>query len=107
MAFMRVAMVVLFLAAVARGQTVEGKFGRGLSLHNTSAHAPTNPIYTVIPITWTNRKAGISKLKIKEMGSRYLFIILYIWLEKLFSQGDYRRRPDHLAPEQSVGSKHA
>jgi dolichol-phosphate mannosyltransferase len=48
--------------------------------------------YTVIPITWTNRKAGISKLKIKEMGSRYLFIILYVWLEKFFSRGDYRRQ---------------
>jgi len=30
-----------------------------------------------LPISWTNRKAGESKLKIKEMGSRYLFIILY------------------------------
>jgi dolichol-phosphate mannosyltransferase len=48
--------------------------------------------YAVIPITWTNRKAGISKLKIKEMGSRYLFIILYVWLEKFFSRGDYRRQ---------------
>jgi dolichol-phosphate mannosyltransferase len=47
--------------------------------------------YTVIPITWTNRKVGISKLKIKEMGSRYLFIALYCWLEKYFSRGDYRK----------------
>ncbi len=45
--------------------------------------------YTVIPIGWINRKGGISKLKIKEMGSRYLFIVLYIWLEKQFSRGDY------------------
>jgi len=48
--------------------------------------------YAVIPISWSNRKAGISKLKIKEMGSRYLFIILYVWLEKFFSRGDYRRQ---------------
>jgi hypothetical protein len=27
------------------------------------------------------------------MGSRYLFICLYIWLEKYFSRGDYRRTP--------------
>lgn len=47
--------------------------------------------FTVIPINWHNRKAGISKLKIKEMGSRYLFIILYCVLEKLLSRGDYLR----------------
>lgn len=45
--------------------------------------------WTVIPITWRNRRAGVSKLKIKEMGSRYLFITLYCWLEKHFSRGDY------------------
>jgi dolichol-phosphate mannosyltransferase len=47
--------------------------------------------YAVIPIGWTNRKTGISKLKIREMGSRYLFIVLYLFLEKCLSQGDYRR----------------
>ena len=47
--------------------------------------------YTIIPISWTNRKAGESKLKIQEMGSRYLFIILYVWLEKMLSRGDYHR----------------
>jgi dolichol-phosphate mannosyltransferase len=48
--------------------------------------------WTVIPITWRNRRHGTAKLKIKEMGSRYLFICLYIWLEKYFSRGDYRRQ---------------
>jgi dolichol-phosphate mannosyltransferase len=48
--------------------------------------------YAVVPITWTNRTTGVSKLKIKEMGSRYLFIVLYLWLEKHLSRGDYRRR---------------
>ena len=47
--------------------------------------------YTVIPINWTNRATGVSKLKIKEMGSRYLFIVLYLWLEKVLARGDYRR----------------
>jgi dolichol-phosphate mannosyltransferase len=47
--------------------------------------------WTVIPITWRNRRSGISKLKIKEMGSRYLFIALYCWLEKYFSSGDYKK----------------
>jgi dolichol-phosphate mannosyltransferase len=48
--------------------------------------------WTVIPITWRNRRTGISKLRIREMGSRYLFITLYCWLEKYFSRGDYRAR---------------
>ena len=43
--------------------------------------------WTVIPITWRNRRTGEAKLKLKEMGSRYLFIILYVWLEKYFSRG--------------------
>ena len=51
--------------------------------------------WTVIPITWRNRRTGVAKLKITEMGSRYLFICLYIWLEKYLSRGDYRR-PDDL-----------
>jgi dolichol-phosphate mannosyltransferase len=48
--------------------------------------------WTTMPITWRNRRTGTPKLKIKEMGSRYLFICLYVWLEKYFSQGDYRRK---------------
>jgi dolichol-phosphate mannosyltransferase len=51
--------------------------------------------YAVVPIHWTNRKTGVSKLKIKEMGSRYLFIVLYIWLEKHLSRGDYHRAKSH------------
>ena len=48
--------------------------------------------WTVMPITWRNRRSGISKLKIREMGSRYLFIALYCWLEKYFARGDYTRK---------------
>lgn len=48
--------------------------------------------WTVIPITWRNRRSGEAKLKLKEMGSRYFFICLYVWLEKYFSAGDYRKR---------------
>ena len=48
--------------------------------------------WTIIPITWRNRRTGTPKLKIKEMGSRYFFICLYVWLEKYFSRGDYRRQ---------------
>ena len=48
--------------------------------------------FAVVPISWTNRQAGVSKLKLKEMGSRYLFIVLYLWLEKHLARGDYHRR---------------
>lgn len=44
-----------------------------------------------IPITWRNRRTGTAKLKIKEMGSRYLFICLYIWLEKYLTREDYKK----------------
>jgi dolichol-phosphate mannosyltransferase len=47
--------------------------------------------YTVIPNGWINRKQGESKLRIQEMGSRYLFIVLYCLIEKWFSRGDYHR----------------
>jgi dolichol-phosphate mannosyltransferase len=48
--------------------------------------------WTVIPITWRNRRVGAAKLKIKEMGSRYLFICLYVWWEKYFSRRDYKKQ---------------
>jgi dolichol-phosphate mannosyltransferase len=48
--------------------------------------------WTVTPITWENRQKGTSKFQIKEMGSRYFFICMYVWLEKYFSRGDYRRK---------------
>lgn len=47
--------------------------------------------FQVVPITWTNRRLGASKLKLQEMGSRYLFIVLYVFLEHHLSHGDYRR----------------
>ena len=48
--------------------------------------------WKVIPITWRNRRSGKAKLRITEMGSRYLFVCLYVWLEKYFSCGDYMKK---------------
>jgi dolichol-phosphate mannosyltransferase len=48
--------------------------------------------WTTIPLTWRNRRTGLGKLKIREMGSRYFFICAYVWLEKYFSRGDYQKR---------------
>ncbi len=68
-----------------------------LSAHfNLTVEIPLKTIirgysWTIMPITWRNRRTGVAKLKIQEMGSRYLFICLYLWLEKYFSRGDYRK----------------
>jgi len=48
--------------------------------------------WKVVPISWRNRTKGVAKLKLREMGSRYFFIIAYVWLEKYFSRGDYRKK---------------
>jgi dolichol-phosphate mannosyltransferase len=69
-----------------------------LSAHfNLTVEIPLKAIirgysWTVLPITWRNRRTGEAKLKIQEMGSRYLFICLYLWLEKHLSQGDYKKQ---------------
>jgi dolichol-phosphate mannosyltransferase len=48
--------------------------------------------YAIVPTSWRNRAAGESKLQLNEMGSRYLFIVLYVFLEYHLTRGDYRRR---------------
>jgi len=50
--------------------------------------------YRVIPISWRDRTSGTPKLALREMGSRYMFIVLYVWLEATLSRGDYRRRDE-------------
>jgi dolichol-phosphate mannosyltransferase len=47
--------------------------------------------YGIVPISWRERTGGESKLALKEMGSRYLFIVLYTFLEHHLSRGDYRQ----------------
>ncbi len=51
--------------------------------------------YAVVPISWHGRSHGESKLSLQEMGSRYLFIVLYVFLEHHLAKGDYRR-PDYV-----------
>ena len=48
--------------------------------------------YTTVPNSWRNRKVGESKLKIREMGSRYFFIYLYCLIEKFFAKGDFQKK---------------
>src|SRR5205807_9521635 len=99
-------------------QTFEPLVGHGLASHllyifladahfNLTVEVPLKAMirgysFAVVPITWTNRAAGVSKLKIKEMGSRYLFIVLYLWLEKHLARGDYHRTVTAPADERAT-----
>jgi dolichol-phosphate mannosyltransferase len=66
--------------------------------------------YAVLPNSWRNREAGESKLRIKEMGSRYLFIVLYCLIEKWLSRKDYHRSKNvleesYVPPQDLAGEK--
>ena len=80
-----------------RKETIEG-IKPFLSPHfNLTLELPLKAIvrgysFAILPNSWTNRKYGESKLKIKEMGSRYFFIMLYCLIEKYFSRGDFRKK---------------
>ena len=63
--------------------------------------------FAVVPVSWTNRRHGVSKLRLQEMGSRYAFIILYVWLEHHLSRGDYRRKDLPTARVNGVPQEHA
>ena len=60
--------------------------------------------WTMVPITWRNRRTGMAKLKLREMGSRYLFIIADVWLEKALSHGDYVRASEADAAQREAES---
>jgi len=55
--------------------------------------------WKVVPICWRNRKHGVSSLRLEEQGSRYLYIVLNVWLERLLTRGDYRRPRPHAVPD--------
>jgi dolichol-phosphate mannosyltransferase len=80
-----------------RRSTIEG-LKPFLSPHfNLTIELPLKAIirgysYTVLPNTWHNRKYGVSKLAIREMGTRYFFILCYCLIEKYFSKGDFRKK---------------
>jgi dolichol-phosphate mannosyltransferase len=55
----------------------------------------------VIPISWKGREVGESSLRLQEMGSRYLYIVLNVWLEKMLTRGDYTRHGEDVFRELS------
>jgi dolichol-phosphate mannosyltransferase len=42
--------------------------------------------YKIIPINWYNRKYGVAKFKIKELGSQYLFTLFYVLIKKVLKK---------------------
>ena len=88
-----------------RKETIEG-LRPFLSPHfNLTLEIPLKAIvrgysYAVVPNSWSNRKAGESKLKVKEMGSRYFFILMYCLIEKYFSRGDFHKAVQEKENEQ-------
>jgi len=80
-----------------RRSTIEG-LKPFLSPHfNLTIELPLKAIirgysYVVLPNAWHNRKYGASKLAIREMGTRYFFILCYCLIEKYFSKGDFRKK---------------
>ncbi|MET0751966.1 MAG: glycosyltransferase family 2 protein [Pyrinomonadaceae bacterium] len=80
-----------------RKETIEG-LKPFLSPHfNLTLELPLKAIvrgysYAVVPNSWRNRTSGESKLKVKEMGSRYFFILLYCLIEKYFARGDFMKK---------------
>jgi dolichol-phosphate mannosyltransferase len=80
-----------------RKKTIEGLYPL-LSPHfNLTIELPLKVIirgysYAVVPNSWRNRKFGTSKLKIREMGTRYFFILLYCLIEKYFSRNDFKKK---------------
>jgi dolichol-phosphate mannosyltransferase len=81
-----------------RAEVIEGMRPFLSNHYNLTVELPLKAIvrgytWAVVPTSWHGRETGESKFKIKEMGSRYLFIILYCLIEKYFSRGDYLRAP--------------
>ena len=47
--------------------------------------------YKIIPISYYNRTVGEAKFKINELGSKYLFTLLYCFLEKILLKKKIKR----------------
>ena len=43
-----------------------------------------------VPISWYGRESGVSKLGIREMGRKYFFTTLYVWLEWMLMKDEFK-----------------
>lgn len=77
---------------VYRRKVIEAVLPLEASYFNITVELPLKAIvkgfsFIQIPINWYGRKSGVSKLGIREMGYKYLFTVLCVWLEKLLLKG--------------------
>jgi dolichol-phosphate mannosyltransferase len=56
-----------------------------------------------VPIRWYGRAWGASKLRLREMGRRYLSTLLMIWIQRVFIHDDLLAERDAMGPEAEVG----
>ncbi|GIW10315.1 MAG: hypothetical protein KatS3mg061_1372 [Dehalococcoidia bacterium] len=49
--------------------------------------------FAVVPVNWYGRTAGVSRLSIRTMGRKYLFTVLYLWLERHLMRDELGQRP--------------
>ena len=81
---------------------------RNVDVETVALFFPFALVYAIVPVAWTNRSWGESKLGLKEMGSRYLFSMLYAFLEDHLTRGDYRRQGfDHPVERDLERRRHA
>ena len=81
---------------IYKKETLEGLKPFLASQFNFALELPLKAIgrgysYKVIPNSWTNRTSGESKLNLSKMFKKYVFILLYCIIEKLFAKEDFKK----------------
>lgn len=82
---------------IYRRETIEAVIPLISQHFNLTVELPLKAIirgssYAILPNTWVNRKSGTSKFQLKEMGSRYLYTILYCFVEKWRLKRGYNQK---------------
>jgi len=47
--------------------------------------------FATIPISWYGRTSGVSKYRLKELQRKYLFSLLYCWLERILLKDEVKK----------------
>jgi hypothetical protein len=46
--------------------------------------------YKITPVSWTDTTPDLSMIGLREIASRYIFIVLYVFFEHHLARDDYR-----------------
>lgn len=82
---------------VYRNEVIKGVQPLQATHFNITVEIPLKAIvrgfsFTQIPINWYGRKSGVSKLSIRYMGRKYIFTVLYVWLENILIKDEIKNR---------------